>query len=140
MLTYPPDQLEADVEVISTIGLIRAPREACGLLLPTPMPTPLPTATNLVESRVVELPNLTDELDTQSCTMSGSDMVGAIQGWYDYHNLKLAEQKIEVIIWHTHPRGNVGPSRADLATRNDHPDLRCLVVALTSEGPVPTIY
>jgi proteasome lid subunit RPN8/RPN11 len=45
----------------------------------------------------------------------------------------------EVVIWHTHPSGNVGPSPSDREQRI--PDLANLIVAVTEdEKPIATFF
>lgn len=101
---------------IARIGHLRAPNEACGLLLVNPHRG----------RSVVELPNRSlQPLD--SYLFYGSDA-----------HLELEGYEAGFVIWHTHPGGNIGPSRDDMRTR--HPQFWYLVVALTDSGPIPTFF
>jgi proteasome lid subunit RPN8/RPN11 len=116
--------LEVSLDEIYDLGTQREPAEACGLLLDTPV------WRRGRFTHVVELPNRT--LHTS--------------GQYVIHpdDIRLTMEDIgideaEVAIWHTHPSGSVGPSVGDLACR-PHPDIKMLVVALTTAGPVATWF
>lgn len=121
----PPLHLsEALLAEIEEIGRRRLPSEACGLLLPEP----------LHRSQVVELPNrsLTPH---DSYTIWPDDIEVAIGAWA--HSVGEAARNA-VAIWHTHPRGNVGPSRGDMRQRLD--GVPYLVVALTGDQAIPTWF
>lgn len=105
---------------LNNIGELRRPSEAVGVIVHT--------------NRVIELPNRSDrphdrflfgvedlmmELDNNRVTMSEQD-------WED------------MVIWHTHPGGLVGPSSLDLVNRVA--PVQHLVITLTPEGPIPTLY
>jgi proteasome lid subunit RPN8/RPN11 len=91
---------EKIVQEIAALGRERAPAEACGILLPTPHKG----------ERVWEMPNRS--LHPQdSFTMHGTDIKLSVGDWEgDFR---------EMVIWHTHPAGNIGPSREDLRGRLD---------------------
>lgn len=89
----------------------------------------------IVESTVLPLRNLS-ETPESGFAITPASILDA-----------LADQKLfpgvgfeweDVILWHTHPAGGVGPSRVDLA--NKVPHLQHLVVSITPDGPVPTWY
>lgn len=111
-----PEVSEQALDEIARIGYLRAPAEACGLLLTSPHRG----------RSVVELPNRSLNAH-DSFQFFGSDA-----------KVELADYDDGVIIWHTHPRGLVGPSRDDMKTR--HEEFWYLVVALTEDGPVPTFF
>ena len=106
---------------IGRLGLLRAPEEACGVLLPSP----------LRGSRVHEMPNRSSRA-SDSFMFCASDVREVLAEW-------LAEHPDgEATIWHTHPGGNVGPSAFDLGHRVE--EAGNLVVALTPEGPKAAWY
>ena len=110
---------------IGRIGELRKPNEACGVLLPVPM-----------RGRVVwEVPNRAEN-GTNSFAMHSDDVVILLQDWV-YENIELAVWE-SIVLWHTHPAGGVGPSRADRENKIE----KCgnLVVTLTDDGPVATWF
>ena len=111
-----PQVSEHELVEIDRIGKLRAPTEACGLLLSVPHHG----------RTVIELPNrsLTAE---DHYEFKGSDAY-----------IELKDYDDELVVWHTHPGGLIGPSRDDMRTR--HEDYWYLVVTLTPEGPVPTFF
>lgn len=91
-----------------------APTEACGIVTP--------------DLRVTTLPNVAPNCSS-SYAVDEEDLVEAILDFVertgdDYELLTRAH----FIIWHTHPNGQVGPSRGDLEYRL--PDFQYLVVTL----------
>jgi proteasome lid subunit RPN8/RPN11 len=76
---------------------------------------------------VIELPNRSMR-PRDSYELHGSDIVLALEHWFESVDQATRDG---ICIWHTHPSGNVGPSRGDL----DHKlgDLSYLVVSLTPE-------
>lgn len=120
-LTSPMPELTEDaLAEIYRIGLLRAPSEACGLLLEIPFTTSLGKT-----SRVLEIPNRSLR-PHDSYVMESDDLKLAMDGKPDQN----------AAAWHTHPGGLVGPSTKDMRTRADLADIPMLVVALTQEGPV----
>lgn len=115
------------VTKIEQIGLRRFPREACGVLLPTPK-----TATGGPQDQVVELPNRS--MGDAEYQLHTSDIRMELEAW----SLANPELMNQVAVWHTHPQGGIGPSRGDLRLRLE--GVAYLVVALTEEGPVPTWF
>lgn len=107
---------------IADIGRQRAPHEACGLLLPTPVRG----------VQVVELANHAVS-STDSFEMKGAEMLQALEMIFQGD---VPESIIPgLTVWHTHPSGGVGPSRFDL--RNKPANLSSLVVTLFDDGRPP---
>lgn len=105
------------VDEIARLGRERSPNECCGILLPHP-----------VKGRsVYELPNRS-KLPHDSFELWGSDLVLTIEAIpFDYEfNID------ELTIWHTHPNGGVGPSKADMD--NKPPKFKHLVVTLAEDS------
>lgn len=96
--------------------LKRAPEEAVGLLLH--------------DDRIIELPNRSEHAE-DSFMASRNDIIEAIR---DIDGLDLEN----VVLWHSHPNGGVGPSRVDM--RNKTPFRYHLVVSLIDDDIVPTWY
>lgn len=116
-------QTDALAEIYG-LGILRAPAEACGLLLDTAW-----MRADGSHSYVLEMPNRT--LLTQGqYVMHAEDIRLALAGH---------EEVEEVAVWHTHPSGFEGPSAGDLANR-PHSDINMFVVALTDDGPVATWF
>lgn len=111
---------------IAEIGWSREPAEACGLLLPTPV--------NGVQ--ILEIPNRSKK-PHDSFEMKGDDMLLALEAVF---RGDFPEQLVESLTaWHTHPKGNVGPSREDL--KNKPAKIRSLVVTLKrGEPPLATWF
>lgn len=63
-----------------------------------------------------------------SYEIHGDDIIVELQQW-----LEIVDQpaRDSLIIWHTHPSGNVGPSRGDLTHKLG--DLSYLVVSINPE-------
>jgi proteasome lid subunit RPN8/RPN11 len=112
------------LEAIAAIGDDRRPNEACGLLIPVPN-EPV---------RVVELPNRSltphDEFE-----MKGEDIFLTLQSIFgnDVRKARVNDLIPSIAIWHTHPSGNVGPSRFDM--RNKPARFQNLVVTLREGQP-----
>lgn len=102
-------ELDAVVAQILVYGKRVAPEEACGIVL-LDQPKPL----------VIQLINCSSEPET-SYKLGNEELA-----------MKLSPETppSQVVIWHTHPGGNVGPSQQDLRQRYPHADLKYLVVAL----------
>lgn len=91
------------VDQILLVGKTEDPKEACGVITP--------------DSQVVQLVNCSLYPST-SFELSSEDLVNALHASVDRAGLKWSELREEhFIIWHTHPGGNIGPSRADLKFR-----------------------
>jgi proteasome lid subunit RPN8/RPN11 len=95
---------------IIEIGMLRSPHEACGLVVPD-LSVP-------ADSWVHELTNQSaSPLDSYSIDgQTITKLLERLDVWED------------VLVWHTHPRGQVGPSEHDMKSRIE--GLRYLVVAL----------
>lgn len=82
----------------------------------------------LDDGRVVQLPNKADN-PSNSFQIDRSDVVEAL----------LNENETRTLtIWHSHPGGNIGPSRTDLRLKTAIP--YHLVLALVDGDLVPTWY
>jgi proteasome lid subunit RPN8/RPN11 len=108
------------VQEIARIGRLRAPNEACGLLLPIPYRG----------RQVWEMPNRSMK-PHDSFEMHGTDMLLALEGFFPAE--PTAEWLSGITAWHTHPQGNVGPSRNDLQNKPAY--IRSLVVSIPEKGP-----
>lgn len=115
------------LEEISLLGHRRKPREACGVLLPVPR---VRAGGSL--SQVVELPNRC--MGRNEYEIHTTDIQMELQEWAEEN----PDYTADVAIWHTHPGGNIGPSRGDLKGRLE--GIPYLVVALTESGPVPAWF
>lgn len=96
------------------ITLERAPGEAVGLILS--------------DDRIIELPNRAESPEAQFVT-SRDDIIAALDD-----ELQLED----VVFWHSHPGGGIGPSRIDMQQRtlfHNH-----LVVALVDGDIIPAWY
>lgn len=112
------------IEYIGHIGDERRPNEACGLIIPIQGELP----------RVVELPNRS-KFPHDSFEMLGTDIFLVLQSIFG-EDLTVDEVEnfiSEMVVWHTHPGGNVGPSRADM--RNKPAKFQSLVVTLREKEP-----
>lgn len=109
---------------IEKLGKLRAPREACGLLLDIPV-----SRADGSISYVKELPN-------RSLDAEGTYRIEASDIRLCLENLEEVE---DVAVWHTHPSGFIGPSKGDLDNRPE-PNIYMVVIALTDNGPVATWF
>lgn len=108
------------VNQIANIGRERLPNEACGLLLPF----------EVHGVQVIELPNRSKK-PHDSFEMTGEDMLLSLeQVFQGDFNPDLIPS---LTAWHTHPHGNVGPSKYDM--ENKPAKLLSLVVTLFEDGP-----
>ena len=113
-----PPPASVDDSLIAQIvlyGNLRAPEEACGIVLP--------------DRTVVELCNVSQERQT-SFKMLGVDVVEALMEWAgdDAEYIKASE----VMFWHTHPNDSLYPSTKDIESRLNLPDTPHLLVAVPS--------
>jgi proteasome lid subunit RPN8/RPN11 len=115
--------LEAALPEIEKLGKLRAPSEACGVLLDMPW-----RKADGSMSFVKELPNRAMADGTYRVDAGDIRMV-----------LDGLEEVEDVAVWHTHPSGFIGPSKGDMQNRPD-PNIFMLVVALTEQGPVATWF
>jgi proteasome lid subunit RPN8/RPN11 len=116
--------LELALTEIEELGKLRAPNEACGVLLDTAWRKP-----NGSPSWVKELPN--------------RSMDGAGTYRVDAEDIRMVLEGLEevedVAIWHTHPSGHIGPSRGDMQNRPE-PGIYMVVISLTDDGPIATWF
>lgn len=102
------------VDEIMKLGNQAMPQEACGVLIlkfPRHFVRPL-TNTSPTPEKAYEVNN--------------QELVETLVDLIEAENIVFARE--DVIIWHTHPSGHVGPSRGDIAAKE--PTLNYLVVAL----------
>lgn len=118
--------LDQSLQEIASKGELRAPAEACGLLLDVPW-----MDSRGVVSYVRELPNRS--LQHGAYKIEAGDIHLVLETYPD--DVEISH----VAIWHTHPSGFVGPSDGDLAFRSGM-DLDFVVVAMTPDGPVATWF
>lgn len=117
--------MRADSDVISEIariGRLRAPVEACGLILPLPYPR-----RDREPDWILELPNRS--LEPSSFEIHPDDIRLALTPWAAHYRHHKDVDKVGV--WHTHPGGNIGPSRVDMQNKRGIP---MMVVALHEDG------
>lgn len=108
-----------DVAEIVRIGTERLPNEACGILLTRSGAGP----------RIIEVPNRADEPhhDVLMLNEEFDEALRRIVGDPARYPGNLTR---ELVVWHTHPGGLVGPSRNDMVFKREIGDIRCLVVTL----------
>lgn len=100
------------VNQVLQLGITRAPREACGLITP--------------DSMVVELPNSSLE-PYKSYDIKMEDLVNALNKYIE-RSLNGNFGPSEVVVWHTHPGGQIGPSKGDMREKTS--GFRYLVVSV----------
>lgn len=103
---------------------MRAPNEACGVLLPPPGDT---FRFRAHHRQVIELPNRSHS-PRDSYEIHGGDLLIELAEWLESVD---ETTKNSLAVWHTHPSGSVGPSRGDLTHKLD--DLTYLVVSMNPE-------
>ncbi len=111
--------LPEDIERIVKHGMDAMPREACGVLLPTPHPS--------IKSRVVPLTNRAED-PLKHSFIHPKEMLQQLMPWLEAEGERW--DLSDLVLWHTHPGGHVGPSGEDLRTRDLEPGMRYLVVTL----------
>lgn len=116
--------LELALAEIEKIGKLRAPVEACGVLLDMAWRKP-----DGSPSWVKELPNRSTE-GSGTYRIDPADIRMVLDG---------LEEVEDVAIWHTHPSGLIGPSRFDMKNRPD-PNIYMVVISLTEDGPVASWF
>jgi len=115
--------LETALPEIERLGKLRAPNEACGILLDMPWKK----ADGSI-SFVKELPNRA--LDEGRYRVDPDDIRLVLEG---------LEEVEDVAVWHTHPSGLIGPSQRDMVNRPPA-DIWMLVVSLLPDGAVATWF
>lgn len=113
------------VDEMARIGNERKPCEAAGLLLP------------FIHNgrQVIELPNRS-MTPHDHFEMHFDDIQMELKSFVDDHPDPSVWNQI--VLWHTHPAGNLGPSKYDLESKTDN--LRHLVITLREEGALATWY
>lgn len=115
-LSVPRLDREA-LHLITRIGRSRAPAEACGLLLIDPSSP----------DRVIELANRAMD-PTRRYEFNSGDVIIALEN----NDIDPDSYQGELVIWHTHPGGSIGPSMEDLQQKVE--GVPFLVVALLDDG------
>jgi proteasome lid subunit RPN8/RPN11 len=110
-----------DVAEIVRLGTSRAPAEACGILLTRADGGP----------RIAEVPNRAAE-PYHDVLMSHEDLQKALLEVVGDPARYPGNLTRELVVWHTHPGGLVGPSKVDMEFRRKLGDTRCLVVTIPS--------
>lgn len=122
--TIPIDLSDRLIAELERIGKDRLPNEACGIIIPTPWRG----------RQIFEMPNRSMH-PRDSFQFTTDDLYIELKGWVEATDHDVWN---DIVIWHTHPAGGVGPSRQDM--RSKIPKVGHLVVALTENGAVPTWY
>lgn len=112
MSSAPPIHFGLDVVIprIIEIGMAHLPKEACGVVIPNLDMAP----DDWVHELTNRSSNPLNSYEIDSHTIDA--LVANPDAWAD------------VLVWHTHPSGSVGPSKGDVESKID--GLRYLVVAL----------
>lgn len=104
------------VDQVCQLGQAAEPLEACGIITP--------------DGRVVQVPNVSPE-PHRHYQLESAGLVNAMREYTERSNTPLSElQRDHLIIWHTHPGDQVGPSKVDM--RQKVAGFRYLVVAIPS--------
>lgn len=106
------------------IVLYRLPSEACGLLLPSPRGHGSAT-------QVVELPNRSP-IHRSGYAIDPDDVYLEIEAWMEG---QTEEEIGRVAVWHSHPKGHVGPSKGDLNIKEE--GVPYLVLAVQDNQIIP---
>ena len=99
------------IEQIVRIGQSRSPREACGIIVPSLPP------------QVVEIDNTSDSPEDSFQIKANLKELMTGLGFYEL-------TPADLVVWHTHPSGLIGPSAGDMGQKNLLADFRYLVVTL----------
>ena len=115
------------IEKMTEIAKLRLPNEACGVLIPPP---------GWKNQQVFELPNRSKN-PRDSFIISSDDVVMVLEEWA----AECLDPSVwnQITIWHTHPSGAVGPSKADIENKIE----QCgnLVLSISVDGkPKPTWF
>ena len=102
--------IDVIIPQIVELGLRRAPFEACGIVVPD-LEVPAANWVKELQNRSSD-PLNSYEIDTATI----KTLVENAENWSD------------ILVWHTHPRGGIGPSKGDVESKAK--GLRYLVVAL----------
>lgn len=117
------------LEEIERLGHLRAPAEACGLLLPVPL-----TSRSGETRTVIEMPNRSPR-PQDSYYFTTDDVRIELGTWITSQPRQVLN---DIVVWHTHPGGNIGPSRDDM--KQKHNGTTYAVIALTREGPIAAMF
>lgn len=91
---------------IAAIGERRRPAEACGILLPY----------KVNNRQVIELPNRS-KTPHDEILMMGDDVLMELKSVFG-EGVRFPENlSQELTFWHTHPNGNLGPSKYDMENK-----------------------
>lgn len=108
-----------DVAEIVRLGTLRAPSEACGILL---------TRAD-GGARIAEVPNRAAE-PYANVLMLNEDIQDALLEVVGDPACYPGNLTRELVVWHTHPGGLVGPSKVDMEWKRKLGSTRCLVITL----------
>lgn len=106
----PPEALDE----ILKLGNQAVPQEACGVLV-----------VDYPRHYVRSLVNTSNDPE-RSYAVDNRELVETLVDLMESEDIVI--QREDVVIWHTHPSGYVGPSRGDISAKE--PTLNYLVVAL----------
>lgn len=108
-----------DIAQIVRLGTLRAPSEACGILLTRADGGP----------RIAEVPNRATE-PTANVFIDGEEFTETLRRIVGDPACYPGNLTRELVVWHTHPGGLVGPSKVDMEFKRTLGNVRCLVVTL----------
>lgn len=122
-LSRPLDIPEEALREMTQAGVDALPRETGGVLFPEPLGGSwVQVLTNLSPT-----PNEAIHFDNEEVVQSMLRWVSSNDDW------------VKMTLWHTHPAGNIGPSRRDMRSRLK--DMGNLVVAIQPGGiGIPTWF
>lgn len=110
-----------DIRDIFAYGVARYPEEACGLLITAPH--------FFGTKRLREVRNSAEEPNA-NVVMTREDIEETLNSMIGDRSLYSGNLSRELVVWHTHPGGVVGPSRLDMEFKRSLGNTRCLVVTL----------
>lgn len=113
--------LPEDVEQIAQWGMEAGYVEICGVLLTRSDGGP----------RLKQVVNKAAKPEIQ-VFMHSDDFMDALLDLVGHPEQYPGPLGEELVVWHTHPGGLVGPSKQDLLWRKELGDTRCLVVTIPS--------
>ncbi len=102
------------IETILAIGHERKPNEACGVVLPP-------------YNQVLELPNMAKD-SNKAYEIDNEDLVELLASQWLDGDLPDSIGRSDIVIWHTHPSGFIGPSKGDMEGKAE--GFRYLVVSM----------
>lgn len=112
---------DADIAQIVQWGMEGAPDEVCGILLTRANDGP----------RLLRVANSAPD-PRRNTMMLTDDILDALIEVVGPPALYEGDVSKELVMWHTHPGGLVGPSKDDMKYRKKLGDTRCLVVTIPS--------